>query len=82
MKLISTLILILFVSLSNSYSDNIDGFNKWKKDFKQLALKNGITEKTFETAMSKVQFLPKVIEYDRFQPEFYEDTRTYMKKII
>ncbi len=80
MKLISTLILILFVSLSNSYSDNIDGFNKWKKDFKQLALKNGITEKTFETAMSKVKFLPKVIEYDRFQPEFYEDTRTYIGK--
>ena len=25
-------------------------------------------------------FLPKVIEYDRFQPEFYEDTRTYIKK--
>ena len=22
----------------------------------------------------------KVIEYDRFQPEFYEDTKTYIKK--
>ena len=30
--------------------------------------------------MSKVKFLPKVIEYDRYQPEFYEDTKTYIEK--
>ena len=30
--------------------------------------------------MSNVSFLPKVIEYDRFQPEFYEDTKTYVSK--
>jgi membrane-bound lytic murein transglycosylase B len=30
--------------------------------------------------MSNVRFLPKVIEYDRFQPEFYEDTKTYISK--
>jgi membrane-bound lytic murein transglycosylase B len=30
--------------------------------------------------MSEARFLPKVIEYDRYQPEFYEDTLTYIKK--
>ena len=30
--------------------------------------------------MSNARYLPKVIEYDRFQPEFYEDTFTYIKK--
>ena len=30
--------------------------------------------------MSGVIFLPKVIKYDRFQPEFYEDTKTYISK--
>ena len=30
--------------------------------------------------MTDARFLPKVIEYDRFQPEFYEDTFTYIKK--
>jgi membrane-bound lytic murein transglycosylase B len=30
--------------------------------------------------MSDAKFLPKVIEYDRYQPEFYEDTFTYIKK--
>ena len=30
--------------------------------------------------MAGAIFLPKVIEYDRYQPEFYEDTFTYIKK--
>ena len=30
--------------------------------------------------MMNVKFLPKVIEYDRYQPEFYEDTKTYVSK--
>jgi membrane-bound lytic murein transglycosylase B len=30
--------------------------------------------------MQNARFLPKVIEYDRFQPEFYEDTKTYIGK--
>ena len=29
---------------------------------------------------SNTKFLSKVIEYDRYQPEFYEDTFTYIKK--
>ena len=30
--------------------------------------------------MKDAKFLSKVIEYDRYQPEFYEDTKTYVKK--
>ena len=30
--------------------------------------------------MNDAKFLSKVIEYDRYQPEFYEDTYTYIKK--
>jgi membrane-bound lytic murein transglycosylase B len=30
--------------------------------------------------MSEAKFLPNVIKYDRYQPEFYEDTFTYIKK--
>ena len=30
--------------------------------------------------MTNVKYLPKVIQYDRFQPEFYEDTKTYINK--
>ena len=30
--------------------------------------------------MKNVKFLPNVIKYDRYQPEFYEDTKTYISK--
>ena len=30
--------------------------------------------------INNLKFLPKVIEYDRYQPEFYEDTHTYISK--
>ena len=80
MKLIKYLSLLLFLLCSNSIADINSDFDKWKKQFKSLALNNQISEKTFNLAMSNVIFLPKVIEYDRFQPEFYEDTKTYISK--
>jgi len=49
-------------------------------NFKVYALEKKISEKTFNLAMSDVVFLPKVIKYDRYQPEFYEDTKTYISK--
>ncbi len=80
MKIISILFLIIFFSLSNTFADNVTEFQIWKKEFKIIALKNGITEKTFDLVMEKTMFLPNVIKYDRFQPEFYEDTKTYVSK--
>ena len=80
MKLIklSIIFLVLAIKSVNAY-DDID-FNKWKLDLKKIALDNNISEKTFNLVMENVKYLPKVIEYDRFQPEFYEDTITYIKK--
>ncbi len=80
MKLIKNLILITFILSTNSFGDVNSEFESWKKKFKNLALKNQIREETFNLTMSNVIFLPKVIEYDRFQPEFYEDTKTYVSK--
>ena len=55
-------------------------FEEWKKNFKKELLENNISELTFDLVMKNVKFLPKVIEYDRYQPEFYEDTKTYISK--
>ena len=55
-------------------------FDVWLKKFKIYALNNKISESTFDMAMSNVVFLPKVIKYDRFQPDFYENTKTYVTK--
>ena len=46
----------------------------------KIALENNISEKTFDRVMSDTKFLSDVIKYDRYQPEFYEDTKTYISK--
>ena len=80
MKLTKFIILFILLFSSKAFSEINVEFENWKNQFKTLALKNQISEKTFELTMSNVIFLPKVIEYDRFQPEFYEDTYTYISK--
>ena len=52
-------------------------FSSWIIEFKKKAINEGISEKTVDEVMNNAIFLPKVIEYDRYQPEFYEDTKTY-----
>ncbi len=78
--MIKVLFIIFFTIVFLPLSSSEPSFETWLKDFKKLALKNNISEKTFEKSMSQVVFLHKVIKYDRFQPEFYEDTKTYISK--
>ena len=81
MKKIYKLLLIFFLTIYPIASFAQDeSFDLRLSSFKKHALKNNISEETFDLVMSKVKFIPKVIEYDRFQPEFYEDTKTYIKK--
>ena len=80
MKHIKIFILITLFSFSNAYADNQIEFNKWKNEFKIKALQNGISENTFDLVMKNTKFLTNVIKYDRYQPEFYEDTKTYISK--
>ena len=75
---------IFFFVFINSFlflnaSANND-FDSWLKDFKIKAVNSGISKKLVDQVMSEAVFIPKVIEYDRYQPEFYEDTFTYIKK--
>ena len=77
-KLILKSIFLYFFITSFSFAS--DDFNKWLSNFKIKAISTGISEKVVNEIMSDAKFLPKVIEYDRYQPEFYEDTFTYIKK--
>ena len=80
MKLIKYILIIFIISFTSTFSNDQIDFQKWKKNFKKIALKNNISETTFDIVMAKVKFLPDVIKYDRYQPEFYEDTKTYISK--
>ena len=57
-----------------------EDFDQWLKKFQITAVESGISRQVVNEVMSEAKFLPKVIEYDRYQPEFYEDTFTYIKK--
>ena len=81
-KMIKILGLILSFSIlivPDSFAVNND-FALWKNSFKKRAIQSGISKEIVEEIMSEAKFLSKVIEYDRFQPEFYEDTFTYINK--
>jgi membrane-bound lytic murein transglycosylase B len=80
MKLIRYILIIITFSFKFSYADTDVRFQEWKKRFKIVALQNNISEETFDNVLANIRFLPNVIKYDRYQPEFYEDTQTYISK--
>jgi len=80
MKIIKILFYIVLFSLNNINIAYTDDFSNWLTSFKEYALKEGVSKKTLDSTMSKIKFLPNVIKYDRYQPEFYEDTKTYVTK--
>ena len=80
MKIIKILLFISIFFCNLTYADINIEFENWKKDFKKVVLSKDISEETFNIAIENTRYLPNVIKYDRYQPEFYEDTKTYISK--
>ncbi len=80
MHINKTIFFILIYYFSILSNINASTFLDWKENFKIYAISRGISETTINRVMNDAKFLPKVIEYDRYQPEFYEDTITYINK--
>jgi len=79
--MIKKLLLIFFLTYPQfSYSNVEIDFNIWLSKFKIRALKKGISEETINNSFKNVKYLKQVIKYDRYQPEFFEDTKTYINK--
>ena len=80
-KMFKKILYLLFLYLfTANYSFAKESFDEWLQKFQLRAISSGISENIVNEIMSNAKFLPKVIEYDRYQPEFYEDTFTYIKK--
>ncbi len=80
MKKIKICAFLLFGIINfNAYASDSE-FEKWKEKFKLIALERGVSLNTIENTVGKSSFLKNVIKYDRYQPEFYEDTKTYVSK--
>ena len=80
MKIIK-IFLILIISFSTNLKAS-DDFDLWLNDFSKKARDSGISNDTINMVLKNARFLPKVIKYDRYQPEFYEDTKTYIDKRV
>ena len=76
-KFILLTIIFFFLKPLNAYSVT---FEQWKINFSEYASSQGVSQDTLSLIIKDLKFLPKVIEYDRYQPEFYEDTFTYISK--
>jgi len=70
--------IMLFGFLSKANSE--ENFESWLSSFKDYAFSKGVSKTTISIAFKNVKFLEQVIKYDRKQPEFFEDTITYVNK--
>jgi len=69
---------VLFFNTITSFAE--ESFSSWLTSYKKFALSKGVSKKTLDLVLSDVRFLNQVIKYDRKQPEFFEDTNTYVSK--
>ena len=74
------LFIVSILIIINSSNLIADDFIDWKIKFKKRAISEGISKSTVNNLIDNSKFLPDVIKYDRYQPEFYEDTKTYISK--
>ena len=75
-----TIFIILFSCYFSVINAAGNDFNAWLDEFKIKAKKNGISQKTIDSALNNVEYLAKVIEYDNRQPEFFEKTNDYISR--
>ena len=80
MRFLISILCIIFYLTSNSYSN--DDFNRWLINYKEYAVKQGISKKTVDEAFKNTKLLKRIIKYDRNQPEFIEKTNVYIGKRV
>lgn len=79
-KFLIFLLVLKFQFINFSFSAQTEDFNTWLSSYKEFAISKGISSETIMIAFKNVKFLNQVIKYDRKQPEFFEDTKTYVNK--
>ncbi|MDR5899091.1 lytic murein transglycosylase [Halomonas vilamensis] len=57
-------------------------FRAWREDFRQYAASQGISERTLTQALDNVRLRKRVIELDRYQPEFVRPIWEYLDTAV
>ncbi|MFC1665702.1 lytic murein transglycosylase [Pseudomonadota bacterium] len=71
-----------FLFLSQEAFSQEQTFDLWLEELKQEAIIKGITKKTLAATLSDLSPQPKVLELDRWQPEFSQTFTRYLKKRV
>jgi len=80
-KFLIIVLTLAFSIITHSLADDQSkDFYKWLDQYKKNAIQKGISQNTIDITFKNVKFLENVIKYDRKQPEFFEDTLTYVSK--
>jgi len=64
------------------FAQNPQPFEEWKQDLRPLMLDAGVDAQLAEQIIAHIQYLPRVIELDRRQPESTMSHETYLRKVI
>lgn len=77
------LVMFVWVVVSNpSHADDLEGFQAWLAAMRQEALALQVSPAAVDATLNQVNYLPKVIELDRKQPEFVTSFSAYVNRRI
>lgn len=75
-------VLLLLAAAPAFAVDGQAAFAVWLDELRREALARGISEPTVTAALSNVQFVPRVVERDRAQPEFTQTMDEYLERRV
>jgi membrane-bound lytic murein transglycosylase B len=74
-------LLCVLIIASSSAAQKKKSFEAWLTEFKTEAAAKGISQATLQSTLSEVQYLPKVIELQKNQPEFKFTVEEYLNRV-
>jgi membrane-bound lytic murein transglycosylase B len=75
-------LLSLLFTPSPTLAQKQKNFDAWLADLRTEALAKGISQATLDSALSRLQPLPRVIELERSQPEFKLTVQEYLDRVV
>jgi membrane-bound lytic murein transglycosylase B len=75
------LLICVLITPSPTLAQKKKDFEAWLAGFRAEAAAKGISQATIQSALSRVQYLPKVIELQKNQPEFKYTVEEYLIRV-
>ena len=81
-RFLAFLVIVFGLSMVLTSNTNAENFNTWLDKLKTEAKRQGISQKTIDSALIGIKPIPRVIELDRKQPEFTLTFAEYLKRVV